>query len=505
MSKSGFVGAMVWGQVWRVGEVVLSLLFTVLVVRSLDETSFGVYSTLITFGVITTFVLGLGLSDGLVRYVPVVRARAAGDPFRLLRLFLLIRLGGCVLAAIFIWFGRGWLAAIFNQPFFASDSGLIVILVALYNLSDLTGFFYNSMLWVKSIVIIRLVGQLSTIIFVTVSFWLLQPSVQLLIAGVCLSNLWMLLASLSGKVRPGLKEAFLKPPPAGKLPLKEIFAYSRDLWLVNLATLGLLGQMDIFLLALLTSDTQGIGFYSLATLLISRLLALLQAWSTSLGSIVSTVYLEKGLAGLERYFVFYYRFSLPVQVIPMGGLALVAGPFIGLVFGDRYLAAVALMAVMAWLQISYALLGNTITTAFLNTLGRQRSALVWRCSCSLLNLGLDLLFIPLWGPLGAALGTGISMALLHLLEAWLVRELFLKINIIYILKIGGGVASGLWLSSFIGGAYLPSLLGRGFFYLAYLLVFFLLTKPLTALDLQHLNNLRPGAARFLRFFSLKPV
>jgi hypothetical protein len=107
--------------------------------------------------------------------------------------------------------------------------------------------------------------------------------------------------------------------------------------------------------------------------------------------------------------------------------------------------------------------------------------------------------------LGAALGTGISMALLHLLEAWLVRELFLKINIIYILKIGGGVASGLWLSSFIGGAYLPSLLGRGFFYLAYLLVFFLLTKPLTALDLQHLNNLRPGAARFLRFFSLKPV
>src|SRR3954468_6290441 len=113
MSRSGFVGAMVWGQVWRIGEVGLSLLFTVLVVRSLDETSFGIYSTLTTFGYVTTFILGLGLSDGLVRYVPVVRAADPANPFRLFRLFLAIRLGLCVIAGLVLWLGRGWLAAIF--------------------------------------------------------------------------------------------------------------------------------------------------------------------------------------------------------------------------------------------------------------------------------------------------------------------------------------------------------------------------------------------------------
>lgn len=505
MAKSGFVGAMVWGQVWRVGEVALSLLFTVLVVRSLDEASFGVYSTIITFVTIMIFVLGLGLSDGLVRYVPVLNARDPAAPFRLFRLFLFIRLAVCLLGGILIWFGRSWLSAVFNQPFFESDSGLLIIMVVLYNLTDLTGIFYSSLLWVKSIVVIRLAGQLSTIVFVTVGFWLFQPSVPLLIAGLCLSNLWMVLASLLGKARSGLRATLTSPSPVQRLPLREIFSYSRVLWLINLATLGLLGQMDIFLLALLTRDIQGIGFYSLAALLVGRLLVLLQAWSTSLGSIVSTVYLEKGLPGLERYFVFYYRFSLPLQLIPMGGLALVAGPFVGLVFGERYLQAVSLLAAMAWFQVIYALLGNTITTAFLNTLGRQRAALVWRCSCSLLNLALNLLFIPAWGPLGAVLGTGISLALLHLLEGWLVRELFLKVRWSYILKIAGGVVSGAWLAGFIGGAFLPSLLGRGFFYLAYLLIFFLVTRPLTAQDLQLLHSIRPGAARILRHFSRTPA
>src|SRR6476659_8461458 len=108
MTKSGFVGAMVWGQVWRIGEVGLSLLFTVLVVRSLDETSFGAYSTLTTFGLITIFILGLGLSDGLVRYVPVLRARGPADPFRLFRLFLLLRLSICLAGGLVIWLSRGW-------------------------------------------------------------------------------------------------------------------------------------------------------------------------------------------------------------------------------------------------------------------------------------------------------------------------------------------------------------------------------------------------------------
>ncbi len=491
---------MVWGQVWRVGEVALSLLFTVLVVRSLDQTSFGVYSTITTFVLVTIYVLGLGFSDGMVRFIPILRAHDQTEPFRLFRLFLVIRLAVCLVAGLLVWLGRGWLAATFNQPFFESDSLLLVVMIVFYNLNDFAGNFYSSMLWVKSIVIIRLLGQLFTIILVTAGFYFFQPSVQLLLAVSTLSNLLMALASLLGKARAGLANTFSKVEPARKLPLKEIFNYSRDLWVINLATLGLLGQMDIFLMAILNTDIQGIGFYSLATLLIGRLLVLLQAWSTSLGSIVSTVYLEKGRAGLERYFTFYYRLSLPAQMIPMGGLALLAGPFVGLIFGGRYLAAVSLLTVMAWLQVLYALLGNTISNAFLNTLGRQRSALVLRCSCGLLNLGLDLIFIPMWGPLGAAFGTGISLALLHSLEAWLVRELFLKIEWRYVLKIAGAVVSGVWLAGFIGGPFLLSFLGRGLFYTAWLLVFFLLTKPLTNPDLQLLPNLRPRLDRVLRRF-----
>lgn len=491
---------MVWGQVWRLGEVVLSLLFTVLVVRSLDETDFGAYSTILTFVLITIYLLGVGLSEGLVRFVPVVRASDPAAPFRLFRLFLVIRLAICLVAGLVVWLCRGWLADLFNQPFFESDSLLLVLMLIFYNLTDFSANFFTSMLWVKQIVIIRLLGQFVMIVLVTGGFHLWGSSVTLLITVLTFSNFLMLLASLLGQSRSGLVGTFAKTPPVNVLPLKEIFSYSRDLWIINLATIGLLGQLDVFLMAILNTGLAGIGFYSLAITLVGRLLLLLQAWSTSLGSIVSTVYLEKGQAGLERYFVFYYRLSLPAQLIPMGALALLAGPFVGLIFGERYLAAVGLLAVMAWFQVSYALLGNTVTTAFLNTLGRQRSALVWRCSCALLNLVLDLIFIPRWGPLGAALGTGISIMVLHFLEGWLVRELFLKVSWNYVLKIAGAVVSGAWLGSFIGGPDLLSFVGRGLFYALWLLVFFLLFKPLSESDLQLLPNLKPGLVRLLRYF-----
>ena len=68
------------------------------------------------------------------------------------------------------------------------------------------------------------------------------------------------------------------------MPLKEIFNYSRDLWIINLATLGLLGQMDVFLLAFLTSPIstvalvynrqQEVLWYGIATIVL-RILALL--------------------------------------------------------------------------------------------------------------------------------------------------------------------------------------------------------------------------------------
>jgi O-antigen/teichoic acid export membrane protein len=500
MARSRFLGAMVWGQVWRLGEVILSLVFTVLVVRSLDQASFGTYSTITTFIVISIYLLGLGLSEGSVRFVPIVRATNPAAPFRLFRLFLLIRLAICLCAGLLIWLGRGWLAALFNQPFFESDSFLLAAMLLFYNLTDFTGNFYTSMLWVKQIVIIRLLGQFSTIVLVTAGFYLFQPSVQLLLGVSTFSNLLMVLASLGGETRAGLVGTFKKPAPTNPLPLKMIFSYSRDLWIINLATIGLLGQMDVFLMAILNTGLADIGFYNLAVVLVGRLVILLQAWATSLGSIVSTVYHEKGQAGLERYFVFYYRLSLPAQLIPMGGLALLAGPFIGLIFGEHYLAAVGLLAVIAWFQVIHALLGNTITAAFLNTLGRQRSALVWRCSCALLNLGLDLALIPVWGTLGAALGTGVSITVLHFLEGWLVRELFWKVRWEYVLKIGGAVVSGAWLGSFIGGPDLVSFLGRGLFYAAWLLLFFLLVKPLGEPDLQLLPTVRPGLERVLRYF-----
>ncbi|HEX2913997.1 MAG TPA: polysaccharide biosynthesis C-terminal domain-containing protein [Chloroflexia bacterium] len=499
-SRSRFLGSMLWNQLGRVGEVGLSLLFTVLVVRTLSSLTFGAYSTIINFLNIAGILTSLGLSDGLYRYVPLARATQAQAPLWLFRRFLLLRLLISLIATTIIGVGRVWLALWFNQPAFETTIWLILLLFLLYNLLDLVVSFFSSMLWVSNIVLIRLGGQLLNIILLVTLFLFNAPSLPLLLLSLCISNLLMLFTALGLLARAGLFQKLLAGRSGFQKQLKQVLSYSRDLWLINFATIGLMGQIDIIVLALLAKDPLAVAHYSLASLLIGRLYLLAIAWSGSLGSIISTVFIEKKRAGLERYFVYYYRFSLPVHLIPMVALAALSPALVSFVFGESYRAVAGLLAIFTIQQVFAAMLGSSICASFINTLGRQKLDLRWRTCCSLLNIGLDILLAPLWGATGVVIATVTANILLCAIEAWLVRELFAKLGLAYTLKVVTGVLSGGLLAWLIRGESLAGLALEGSLFASYLLLFFWLVKPLSQADKQMVMNIKPGLAKIIRFF-----
>lgn len=500
MSRTRFIAAVLWSQLGRVGEVGLSLLFTIFIVRTLSEASFGAYNTVVTFISLTTYVLSLGLSDGLLRFVPVVKAEHPQAPFWLFRRILLIRSLACLAMVLVIGLARTWIALWLNQPVFESDTWLIILLVIIYNLVELVNSFYTALLQVGRNVLIRLLSQLTNLLLALFFFKLVGPSEKLLIICLALSNLLTLVLGFVRIIKPVWSSHIASNRPLFQSQLHKVYSYSRDLWLINLITIGLLGHVDIFLLALLSGNSLAVPYYSLAALLISRFYLLISAWSTSLNSITSTVLTEKGLEGLERYFVYCYRFSLPIHLIPMVGLAALSVPLTNLVFGSRYEPVALLIVLFVAQNVLDALLGVTMCSSFINTLGRQKLDLIWRCVFSLLNLILDIILIPYLGAMGAVIATTTANGLLHVAQGYLVKELFAKLGWSYTLKLASGVLSGGLITLLVGGEGLLALLLKGTVYVLYLALFFLVIKPLKPADKELIGNVNPRLAKYIRFF-----
>lgn len=500
MHRSKFLQAMAWGQLGRLGEIILSFLLLILVVRRLPIAEFSTYSTIVNFTGFAVLLFSLGLSDGLIKYIPILRNAGAEAPFWLFRRSLAIRLAVSLVVGLLLWLLSSPLASWLGEPLIESNPLLIVLLYFFYSLFDVMVGLFSAQFWIKPIELLRFSGQLGSLLFVVIWFWLVMPGAYILLASLGLVNLIMNAVCLILAWRYGSRTA---PLPSGFQPLvriSEIARFCRDIWLIRLVNLGLLGQIDVLLLAALAPDPAAVGYYNLAALLIVRLWTLLVGWSGTLGSMVSTVAVEQGREALARYFTYYYRFNLLLLSLPMVGLAVVSTPLILWLFGQQYEPAGWLVIVFVIQQILNALTGSTIAPAFINILGRQNVMLRWHAFLSLVNVLLDLLLIPWLGALGAVIATTTANSLAGLVDFWLLRELARHLKLGFPLKILIGVISGGLVASFFRGETFLSLLICAAIYLAYLVVFLVLVKPIEEADRQLVARLRPSLSRFLRYF-----
>jgi O-antigen/teichoic acid export membrane protein len=497
MPHNNFISAMFWGQIGRIGEIALSLLFIVLVVRWVPETTFGAYNTVVNLLNLCSALFGLGLSEGLMRYIPVARAADPQAPFDLFHRLQLYNLLSTLTPALLLLAGAGLLAGVLDSPGLAGYWWLPPLLLFIFNLTDVTGTFFMASFWVGRIVLVRLIGQLANILLL--SFWMIYttPSTEILLFSLLVVYSGMLVVSVGLLVRAGLFKAGYAFIDSKKT---EITRYCLDLWLNNLANIGLLGQIDVVLLALLATGVEEVSYYSLAALLVMRLYLLVTAWSGSLGSIVATVYLEQGHVGLEIYFARYYRFSLFFHIVPFVALGVLSQPLVYLVFGEHYTPVAALLKLFVLYHMLTALLGGSICPAFITTLGRQKYMMRWRWVFSILNILLDIILIQFWGALGAVLATVLANSMARLIEFWLLRDLLTDIQLLYPLKVLLGVISGGLLALLPGDNSWFGLIWRGVIFGLYLLIFFALVKPLTPEDRLILAQSQPRLARWLRFF-----
>ncbi|WP_254529485.1 flippase [Natrinema gelatinilyticum] len=161
-------------------------------------------------------------------------------------------------------------------------------------------------------------------------------------------------------------------------------------------------QIDIVLVGLFLNPA-AVAFYTLAKQVTDFVLAP----AASLGFTISPNFGEQKaadeLAEARRIYETSLTNVLLLYIPAAVGLAIVARPFLTIIFGNDYAAAVPVLQVLTGFVVLQAI--TNLTSDSLDYLGRARARAIAKGVTALSNFGLNILLIPTIGVVGAAIAT----------------------------------------------------------------------------------------------------
>ncbi len=377
----------------QVVGVLTGLAMTVLLSRHLGPAEFGGFTYLFAFLYFFLAANDLGINTIAVRELSQEPGRAAEILGRVLALRLVLGLITLVVA----W---GVILAM-RFPFdLAVALGIFALLLPLTALKLPVVIFQSALrfdygMWVD--LTTRLAGLAAVIVVVWAEGRLVAVSAALVIAEVVG---WVLMRRLAGRlVRPvwGVDVRYWAAVLRSSLPLG----------LAGLLSAAL-NRLDFFMLERMT-DLSQVGQYGAAykvTTLAERLPQL----------VMNTLYpvMARDARGDRARLRRTYRESLRLLAglgVPMAlAVTMLSKSIVQILFGGPYAEAAGALRVLVWASacLYAALPGGVLLIA----LGRERVNLVAQLLAVVLNVGLNLAWIPRWGIRGAAFATVTSFALI---------------------------------------------------------------------------------------------
>ncbi len=401
----------IFGMAAQIAIKLLSFAFTVLIIRQLGADDFGQYAAVIGFGSVFLFIADLGLAPYTVREVARLRDRPDG-PTQIRNLYadmLALRLILAVIAGLLVISA----AVVTGRPVLMIGAialnSLTVLLYALHGSAEAVLSGYERLDLTAGV---RVVNQLIFVTLGGLALWLGYGYYGLILAtmagvavmtGLVLRSLWGL------GVKPG--QLLQQRWPA---LIRAAFPFG----VIGL-TLGISYRFDTVLLNIFNGD-EVTGQYNAAYNLVFALVTLSNVLNTALYPSLSRQAVNDPAslpAIYERLLRYLLLVALPLAV---GGFIL-ASPLVELLFGAEYQAAAPLLAILIWvvpLMFLSEFLGYVVVVA-------GREALVARSIMvsSSLNIVANLLLIPRYGALAAALVTVVTELVLVSQYLWLLRDL----------------------------------------------------------------------------------
>lgn len=422
----------------KVVEVGVNGLLILLLTRVfLTSEEYGLLYLAISIFSMAVFFSQLGLAKSAARYVTDYRKTDPSKVPVIVRRSLLFNLVAITVVVGAVVAFRGTIAAWFDEPALLSLLTLGVVFIVARTLRTYVYFLcqgFNRVSWSAGLSIVSNLGHLTFVVgFLALGYGI--PGAVLgyavgygLGATVGLVVLYRWVVRLSpDQIDQDPEEEAGETADADtadadgsseKGLTRRILEYSLPLSITGASSI-MFKRVDIVLVGAFLTPV-AVAYYTLA----KQLTEFVAAPASSLGFALAPTFGEsKSTDDLDRAARIYettFEHNLLFYIPAATGIILVADPAIRHVFGPDYLGAIPIVQVLALYVVLESI--NKLTNGALDFLGRARHRAMSKGGAATINLGLNVALIPTIGPVGAAISTVISYAIMATVNLYLIHS-----------------------------------------------------------------------------------
>jgi O-antigen/teichoic acid export membrane protein len=373
----------------KIAEKIIALAIVVCLARYLEAGGFGIYSFVFAYLGFFGILMDLGIDTILFRNISRDRSRAA----KLIGNGIIMKIFFSFLALLLACFVISFL----NYPF---DTKLLVYIASLGFLLSFVGYYkliFKVDLRMGYPVMVDIFTSLLKLALFLYLISLKATLLQFIIVGILsgLPGLFILSRLSQRLVRPrfeidlGLWRNILKDSWPLALTITFVMIYNR------------IDQLMLFQM----KGAEAVGFYAVAVKPIETLGIIPAAFMTSVFPFISR-YFKISKESFKRTYELSFKYMV-IIILPIAlGITLLAKQIILLMYGGKFLPSVPALAILVWSQCF--VFAGVVHTNLLISAEKQRIVLLLTGTSAVVNILLNLLWIPKYGFVGASVATLIS-------------------------------------------------------------------------------------------------
>jgi len=389
----------------------LFFLSQVIVARFLGVEAFGLYALGFAAVKICEILSRLGLNMGGMRFVSIYKDTNAHK----LKGILISALGLALLNGVFVGMLLYFLSdivarKIFHQPTLTEILKLFALSIPFVSGLTMVSYLLQGFHTTKYTVYSRDFIQPGTNILLILFFYRIGFGLSGVIYAFTISNFLAFVASFLffKKLFPKFLNRDLKPD----YEIKKLLSYSAPLLFVGFLHY-FLTWTDTLMIGLLSS-ARDIGIYRAASQVPFIMTLFLTAASSIFAPLVADLYQKREMQRLSNIFKSTTRW-VTYLIVPIFIFLVFSSKEIMMLFGKEYIETGSIVLII----LSFGQLVNCVTGGVGYTIvmtGRQNLELANSIGLVFLNVILNLLLIPRYGAVGAAISAGSSIVLINLLR-----------------------------------------------------------------------------------------
>ncbi|MFH0868041.1 MAG: flippase [Candidatus Woesearchaeota archaeon] len=428
----------------------LQLVIFVYLARSLGKADFGIFSFGVAFSFLIVIIADFGLSTLLIREISRDKKTASKYLSNSLIVKILLSVITIISAYLFL-----------NIMNYSPEVKLVAYIMLLFTLiQSFTNLYYSIFRAFERMYYDAVIKVLRMVILVGMVFYAIKNNYGLFAASLSfpLTELIVLVITSLVVYSKFIKLSFEFDYQFSKKILKQ-----SSMFCLSLVFSGLFMYISTIMLSKFRSASD-VGIYSAAANIILALIFIPMMYGNAIFPVISRFFITSKSSlkfAYERSFKYMLIIGLPVSV----GIYVLSDKIISILYGNQYMASAIVLSILSgYLFLRFL---NVVSGFALSSINRQGSRVLSQGTAALVNIILNLILIPLYGVVGAAIAAVITEIIFFFMYISFIIKYGLKIKFTR-LFIRPVIASAvmIFLLSFIGNLFIAVISGAFIYFIA---------------------------------------